>query len=201
MLACAAAPGVACGRLGVSAQYVQIYNDEVTHPNPKPDPDPDPNPSQSKPENLLQLLELPGLESWSHYTNRIGVEVGWDPAAEDSGYKPLEHRREAQVRILSDEVCRARLAGSELLFTAEMVCTERVFDPDGISKGLCDVGGPLLIHEPGRTGAVLVGLVSSWATTCDQQARRLANPNPNQPTRRLADHDHAGTPLLGSELG
>ena len=30
VLACAAAPGVACGRLGVSAQYVQIYNDEVT---------------------------------------------------------------------------------------------------------------------------------------------------------------------------
>ena len=29
VLACAAAPGVACGRLGVSAQYVQIYNDEV----------------------------------------------------------------------------------------------------------------------------------------------------------------------------
>ena len=30
----------------------------------------------SKPEDLLQLLELPGLQSWSHYTNRIGVEVG-----------------------------------------------------------------------------------------------------------------------------
>ena len=56
-------------------------------------------------------------------------------------------------------------------------------------------GGPLLIHEPGRTGAVLVGLVSSWAATCDEQARRLADPSPNQPTRRLADHDHAGTPL------
>ena len=30
----------------------------------------------SKPEDMLQLLELPGLQSWSHYTNRIGVEVG-----------------------------------------------------------------------------------------------------------------------------
>ena len=157
----------------------------------------------SKPEDLLQLLDVEGGLP-SHYINRIGAEVGWDPAAEqlDRGYQPRRDRREAQVRILSHSECRARLAGSDSnqLFTQQMVCTERVFDPDGISKGLCDVGGPLLIHEPGRTGTVLVGLVSSLATTCDQQARRLANPSPNQPTRRLADHDHAGTPL-GLGLG
>ena len=86
-----------------------------------------------------------------------------------------------QVRILSEDECRRRLAGSGVVFTGEMVCTEREFDPSGMSQCLSDLGGPLLITQAGR--AVLVGLVS-WGIECDQSGRRLA------------DQDHAGIPSV-----
>ena len=54
----------------------------------------------SDPADLLQLFEMDGgLQDWSHYTNRIAAEVGWDAAAAQVGYQPLAHRREAQVLV------------------------------------------------------------------------------------------------------